>query len=68
MFKIKNSENITLEGNKTDGDSMADLDNVKDFTARNNEIKKTNKEIISLKPGLYGISIDLRALWKKIFK
>lgn len=68
MFKIKNSENITLDGNKTDGEVMAELDNVKDFTARNNEIKKADKDIVSLKPGLYGISIDLKVLWKKLFK
>lgn len=73
MFKIKNSEDITLDGNKTNGDVMADLENVKNLTARNNEAYNAmpptqEEEILTLRPGVYGISLNLKALWKKIFK
>ena len=74
MFDIEDSENVELEGNKTDQNKLAKVKNVKGFKAKDNEVDTKSKsqelkddDIVELKPNFMGFGLDLRALWRKCF-
>lgn len=72
MFDIKDSEDIKLDENKTSKKTLAKVENVKNLEATRNEAgvssgqKKADEDVIEIKPNLWGMGINIRALWRKI--
>ncbi len=73
MFDIEDSKDIELENNKTTEETLAKVKNVEGMKANGNEagVKQTTEEsedVVELKPNFFGFGINLRALWRKLFK
>ncbi|EMB3080631.1 hypothetical protein EX227_03285 [Providencia rettgeri] len=71
MFEIKDSENIELDNNKTNQKTLAKLDGVRNLKATNNTVDtapKNEDELFECKPGLWGFSVNLKVLFKKLFR
>ncbi|MCB3637059.1 Uncharacterised protein [Klebsiella pneumoniae] len=70
MFDLDGCNDANIKGNKTSSEELLKAKQSDNLTAIDNEagLPKKKDEILGLKPGVYGFSIDLKALYRRIFK
>jgi len=68
MIDLEGCDDASITNNKTTEESLLKARNSKNLLVSGNEAGKEKKkhEVLSIKPGAWGISVDLKALYKNL--